>query len=255
MLSSSFIHIRGIGPATEQRIWRRGLWDWERFLANPGLAGLSARTTAHAVAVATASQERLLARDHRYFSAHLPLREHWRAFPEFSDRIAFLDIETTGMTDDDAVTMVGLYDGTRVRHYIKGENLQDFAQDLGDYQLLVTYFGAGFDVPFLRRRFPFVAFDHLHLDLCPALHRLGYKGGLKHIEEVLGISRRPETQGLSGWDAVRLWREYEQGSQEALQLLTAYNTEDIVNLKALLKFAYPRLRALSGFPESAPTSE
>ena len=131
---------------------------------------------------------------------------------------------------------------------MKGEDLQEFAEDIGRYQLLVTYYGSGFDVPFFRRRFPGVVFDHLHIDLCPVLHRLGYKGGLKHVEEQLGIARSPETQGLGGWDAVRLWHEYQCGSREAFALLTAYNTEDIVNLESLLEFAFPRLRAMAGFP-------
>jgi hypothetical protein len=93
-----------------------------------------------------------------------------------------------------------------------------------------------------------VRFDQIHIDLCPALRRLGYRGGLKSIEEQLGIVRRPETQGLGGWDAVRLWHEWRRGRREALDLLVAYNTEDIVNLEALLEFAYPKLRDLAGFP-------
>ena len=249
MLSSSYIHIRGIGPTTEQRIWQRGVRHWEQFLANPTAAGLGLRKRADAIATVTASLDHLQCRDHRFFSAQLPPREHWRTYREFSQRIAFLDIETTGMSDEEAVTMIGVYDGTHTRTYVKGIDLQDFMYDIDKFHLLVTYFGAGFDLPFLRRRFPMVPFDQLHIDLCPALHRLGYKGGLKHIEEVLGISRAPETQGLSGWDAVRLWREYQYGSAEALALLTAYNTEDIVNLETLLEFAYPKLRTLAGFPD------
>ncbi len=46
MLTSSFIHVRGIGSATEQRVWARGLRDWESFLKRPEDAWLSARTTA-----------------------------------------------------------------------------------------------------------------------------------------------------------------------------------------------------------------
>ncbi len=248
MLASSFIHIRGVGPVTEQRIWRRGVQTWEAFLADPKRARLSRPTTAQVVEAASLSMGHLRRENHRYFSAALPLREQWRAFPEFAHRMAFLDIETTGCADDNAITMIGLYDGSRVRTYIKGEDLQDFAHDIERYSLLVTFFGSGFDLPFLHRRFPLVRFDQLHIDLCPIFHRLGYKGGLKSIEEQLALARRPETEGLSGWDAVRLWHEWRRGSREALELLIAYNTEDIVNLEALLEFAYPRLRERAGFP-------
>jgi uncharacterized protein len=80
------------------------------------------------------------------------------------------------------------------------------------------------------------------VDLCHALKRLGYRGGLKKIESEVGLLRSPETRGLSGWDAVRLWREYRYGSAEALELLLRYNREDVVNLQALMELAYDGLR-------------
>jgi uncharacterized protein YprB with RNaseH-like and TPR domain len=249
MLTSSFIHVRGIGAITEQRIWRRGVRDWDTFLGNPAKAGFRGRRTVSLVESIALSREHLRRGNHRYFSELLAPREHWRTFPEFNHRIAYLDIETTGTGEDDAITLVGVFDGARTHTYVKGENLQDFAEDVNRYQLLVTYYGAGFDLPFLRRRFPHVRFDQLHIDLCTAFHRLGYKGGLKRIEEQLGIPRSAETAGLSGWDAVRMWREWVRGSRESLELLIRYNTEDIVHLKALLEFAYPKLRGHVGFPE------
>jgi uncharacterized protein YprB with RNaseH-like and TPR domain len=94
--------------------------------------------------------------------------------------------------------------------------------------------------------------NQLHIDLCPALRRLGYKGGLKRIEEILGIQRPPEVEGLGGFDAVRLWREYRRRRDpRALDLLLAYNRADIENLSLLLAFAYGRLKAASGFPVDA----
>ena len=251
MLSSSFIHIRGIGPITEQRIWQRGVRDWDTFLANPATAGIRGRKMVSLVESIALSREHLRRGNHRYFSEVLAPREHWRAFPEFGRRIAYLDIETTGTGEHDAITMVGVYDGKRACTYVKDENLQDFAEDIGRFQLLVTFFGSSFDLPFLRRRFPHVRLDQLHIDLCPAFHRLGYKGGLKRIEEQLEIPRSPETKGLNGWDAVRLWREWQHGSREARELLLRYNTEDIVHLETLLEFAYPRLREHVGFPVGA----
>lgn len=251
MLSTTFIHIAGIGPKTERRIWERGVRCWGDFLREPVAAGLSATKTGRVAEVVSLSVESLRKEDHRFFARALAPREQWRAFPEFSHRIAYLDIETTGMGEEDAVTMVGVYDGRRVRIYTKGEDLQEFVDDIGQYSLLVTFFGACFDLPFLRRRFPQVSFDHLHIDLCPALRRLGLTGGLKNIERQLGIVRSPETEGLDGWDAVRLWRESERGSSEALELLKAYNREDVVNLETLLRYAYRELCAKTGIPGAA----
>ena len=65
-----------------------------------------------------------------------------------------------------------------------------------------------------------------------------------------GIARVDEADGLSGTDAIRLWREYRRGgrrSEEALRLLLSYNREDVVNMKFLLDYALPRMREDSGF--------
>ena len=246
MLSSSFLHIPGIGPTTERRVWQQGVHSWQEFLADPGRARLSARATERVASAVSLSLDRLQEGDHCFFAASLPRREHWRAYPEFSHRIAYLDIETTGLGEGDDITMIGLYDGNTVRTYTKGEDLHEFPDDIRSFGLLVTFFGTCFDLPFLRRRFPGIEFDQIHVDLCYAFRRLGLKGGLKRIEGQLNIPRSPETEHLNGWDAVRLWREWERGSQEALGLLKAYNREDIVNLELLMRYAYGRLRVDTG---------
>ena len=248
MLSTTFIHIAGIGPKTERRIWERGIHCWEDFLKVPAAAGLSPGKSERAVETISRSVERLRLKDHRFFAQALAPREQWRAFPDFNHRVAYLDIETTGMGNYDAVTLIGIYDGRDTRIYTKGENLQQFLDDIGQYSLLITFHGACFDLPFLRMRFPQVRFDQLHIDLCPALRRLGLTGGLKKIEQQLGLSRSPETEGLDGWEAVRLWREWERGSQEALELLKAYNREEVVNLEALMGYAYKELCVKTGLP-------
>jgi uncharacterized protein YprB with RNaseH-like and TPR domain len=50
-----------------------------------------------------------------------------------------VDIETTGLspyTND--ITTIVLYDGKAIRHYVNGENLADFPDDVADYRLLVS---------------------------------------------------------------------------------------------------------------------
>ena len=96
--------------------------------------------------------------------------------------------------------------------------------------LLATFNGARFDVPFLETAFG-IEVDTPHLDLMYPCRRIGLSGGLKPIENRLGIDRdRPD---LSGRDAVRLWREYERGDEDALDTLIAYNREDTENLRTL----------------------
>ena len=99
-----------------------------------------------------ASIAALEALDHAYFSRRLPAREHWRAWPEFRGKVAFLDIETTGLDiGRDALTVVGVYDGVRRQSFVRGVNLEDLPRALAARRLLVTFNGLRFDVPFLRR--------------------------------------------------------------------------------------------------------
>lgn len=242
MLTSTFIHAQGIGAKTEKKIWQSGATDWETFLDMYDDLGISAKHKAFALPVVEESIEKYEEADFGWFAKELPSSEHWRAFKSFGGKTGYLDIETTGMNSSAAVTIIGLYDGEEMKTYIKGHNLEEFLDDIRDYSVLVTYFGGGFDLPMLRSAFPGLTFDQIHMDLCPVLRRLGLKGGLKSIEEQMKIERVPETKGLDGFDAVRLWREYEWGSKESLDLLVSYNREDVVNLKPLAEYAYQEHR-------------
>src|SRR5207245_10852912 len=74
----------------------------------------------------TRSSEALRRGRHRYFARGLWPRDHWRAWREFRHAIAFLDIETTGLSiGRDAITVVGVYDGARKRSFLQGRDLED----------------------------------------------------------------------------------------------------------------------------------
>ena len=64
--------------------------------------------------------------------------------------------------------------------------------------MLVTFNGSQFDVPFLRAHFPKARLDQAHIDLRFALASLGYRGGLKVVEQTLGLRRDPAIQGMDG---------------------------------------------------------
>jgi uncharacterized protein YprB with RNaseH-like and TPR domain len=157
----------------------------------------------------------------------------------------FLDIETDGGDRGESVTMVGLYDGEKFQALIRDEDLSTFPDVISHYGMIITFFGTGFDLPMLQRCFPNLRFDQIHMDLCPTLRRLGLYGGLKKIEKAVGIERAPETAGLTGLDAVRLWRAYRLGSDSAMERLLAYNRDDVVNLEKLADIAYKRLFGLT----------
>ncbi len=253
MLTTTFIHAPGIGGVTERSIWSQGVTCWNDYLERVDEIKIADRHRPILDQTLADSINALEGGDASYFAQKLAQREHWRAVKDFP-KFAYLDIETDGGMDADGLTIIGLSDGYETRVYTKGIDLAQFAYECQDYDGFVTFFGAGFDLPFLKRRFPVlerVFADRFHIDLCPLLKTLGYGGGLKSIERQLKINRKPECDGLNGMDAVRLWRIYERGgddADDALRLLHAYNVEDVVNMKALLDFAIPRMQMRAGMP-------
>jgi uncharacterized protein YprB with RNaseH-like and TPR domain len=100
-------------------------------------------------------------------------------------------------------------------------------------ETICTYNGSRFDLPVIRRRLGLdLAKEFRSHDLMYDCWRHGLFGGLKRVEEQLGIARR--SKGIDGWDAMRLWSRYEDGGdREALEILLAYNRDDVLNLPVL----------------------
>jgi uncharacterized protein YprB with RNaseH-like and TPR domain len=177
-----------------------------------------------------------------YFYNHLPTAERWRLYGDFRDSCAFLDIETTGMSlDGHEITVIGLYDGEQMYHFIQGQNMEKFEDVIEAYDLLVTFNGARFDLPFITSFFRNFQFRQAHIDLRHVVRRLGYRGGLKSIEPLFGIRRDHEIHDMSGHEAVILWHEHLRGNPNALPRLLLYNEADVVNLKTIMEIAWERL--------------
>jgi hypothetical protein len=225
----------------ERQLWERGCHSWKHYLDEPTQFSFTSCSTLQSWI--ERSEDAVHERNHQFFAKRLKTKNAWRAWPEFRDSMVCLDIETDGGQSGDSVTMVGLYDGSEFTCFVKGDNLESFRDKISHYSVIVTFFGSGFDLPMLQKRFPGMQFDHIHIDLCPALRSVGLRGGLKSIERQMGIARDESTQGLSGYDAVRLWRRYTQlHDEQALELLIRYNREDVVNLVPLADMAYERLK-------------
>lgn len=239
VLTRTYIHIPGIVESIERELWLQGAQDWYTLMATPTRWRISEPYLSAVLQGAATSIEALEQEDHAYFAGKLPVKEHWRAYEEFRQNTAYLDIETDGGSQ---ITVIGVYDGMETYQFIWGENLDEFPEFIQGFSMLVTFNGLRFDVPMLYRNFPGLALDQLHLDLCPTLRRVGLRGGLKQIEQQLGLVRDPDLEGLSGREAVLLWQAYRLGHDSALETLLRYNREDIVNLKPLAGLAYKRLR-------------
>lgn len=243
MLENSFIFLPNYGPARERKLWRRGIESWDDFLEHYG----SLPYHRESCSMVARSKHALDSNDPAHFADILPSSETWRAFPHYS-RIAYLDIETTGCAARDHLTVIGVYDGKRTRSYIHGQNLDDFKKDIEGFDMVVTFNGSMFDLPFIRREMD-VDLPELHVDLRFVLASLDVRGGLKRIEERFGFEREDDLKGVTGYDAVLMWREYRRGNKAALDKLIRYNAADVDNLEKLLVWAYKEKRRRTGFDE------
>lgn len=236
MLTSSFIFLPGVGPATERRWWDEGLLDWDLFLNHLSVPGLSA-SRKHWYDGELRTAQQLLDGGHFHSVAkQLPRREHWRLYKICRSRTVYLDIETTGSPPGlGDVTVVGLHRNSTTVSLVQDEDLtsERIQRELDQCDLLVTFFGSVFDVPYLQATFPTLRFPPLHFDLCFGARRLAMRGGLKHIERELGIDRQATISDLNGFDAVRLWLAWRRGDAMARETLLTYNRADTVNLVVL----------------------
>ncbi len=240
MLEHTFLHIPGIGPKTEQMLWAKGVLTWEDFLAL-SRPFFSKEKDGHIRGELERSrQER---RNPLFFARRLQPSEFWRLYESFADQTVFLDIETSGGgPGGDEITVIGLYDGQTVQTFVNGKNLMAFEGALTGFNLLVTFNGSCFDLPYLQRFFRHLTLPPIHIDLRFFLKRVGLKGGLKAIEEQVGLPRDPQVMGLDGYDAVLLWQAYCRGEISALERLILYNTMDIVQLKPLLEWGIREMK-------------
>jgi uncharacterized protein len=249
MLESTFVHAAGIGPTTERSLWQRGAHTWGSYLqqhADGGWRGTRYDSLARTVEQSGSALRR---RDVTFFSQRLVPGDQWRLYPTFRDRVAYVDIETTGLsTASSDVTVVALHDGERTKTFVRGKDLHTFPAEMSRYSVLVTFNGSTFDVPFLRAAFPKIRIPPAHVDLRFALGRLGYSGGLKAIERDLGIKRPPHLHDVDGFEAVRLWRRYERGDRSALATLIEYAAEDVKSLAPLAERACRGLARELGMP-------
>lgn len=237
MLENSFCHIRGVGVKLERRLWKMGYRDWETLLSDSE-PRLFRRRLARIGRSLERSKAELASGNSTFFAESLPPSEQWRLFGEFRKSVAYVDIETTGMGPlYDSITTIALYDGHDVRCYVRDRNLDEFAADIEEFKLIVTYNGKCFDVPMIERSFG-IEIAAAHIDLRYVLKSLGYSGGLKGCEKQMGIDRGA-LDGVDGYFAVILWHDYTwNGNERALETLLAYNVEDTVNLETLMVRAY-----------------
>ncbi|HEY1015563.1 MAG TPA: ribonuclease H-like domain-containing protein [Herpetosiphonaceae bacterium] len=155
---------------------------------------------------------------------------------------AYLDIETTY---GQSISVIGIYRPDRGTIQLVGGGVNDvnLYAALDGVTALHTFNGASFDLPIIKQRLQAdLKREFAHSDLLRECRRQGLRGGLKVVEQKIGVARA--TAGVTGQDAPRLWHAYETyGDEAALELLLRYNRDDVIYL--------PRLRAyLRKLPEA-----
>jgi len=245
MITQSFQLLKGVQRKTESNFRDQGITDWNDFITASSVKGISPNRKSYYNRKLLEAKKALFEDKLSYFVQHLPTSEHWRFWELYKDGCVYLDIETDGIDRYNDITVVGLYDGTHTKLMIKDINLDFKAlkEELKKYKLLVTFNGTVFDVPFLEKRYPGVIPNIPHLDLRFACDKVGLNGGLKEVENKLGIRRNKIVEGLYGGDALALWRIYKNtGDEYYLNLLIEYNEEDIINLKRIASVVVDTLK-------------
>ena len=230
-IENSFIPVRGVGERTERRLWEAGVTRWEAF--DPSAPCVGETTADRIETFIEEASTHLQCGDAAYFARQFPSGERWRLYENFRESTCFFDIETTGLDQHrDRVTTVSLHRDGETTTLVRGHDLtaDRLRREFEAADMLATFNGARFDVPFLEESFG-LDVTTPHLDLMYPCRKIGLSGGLKPIERELGIER--ELPDVDGREAVRLWHRYEGGDEDALDRLVAYNREDAVNLRRL----------------------
>jgi uncharacterized protein YprB with RNaseH-like and TPR domain len=176
-----------------------------------------------------------------------------------SMKTAYLDIETTylgrlpypRLCEDyrnHKITVIGIRildaaNDTFVQLAGNDITRDNLMRALEGVECLVTYNGRsipdkvkgyiGFDFPVIAAQLGVVLDrEFKHVDLCPLCWKANLWGGLKAVEQRLGLKRK--LPGKDGKWADETWKQYlKTGRQSLLDDLLAYNREDVFMLRRL----------------------
>ena len=248
MILKTFQLIKGMGPKTETKLWEAGFHDWFDVLKNSRPPGIPVSKYHILKTFLTELRELYSNEDYLTLNELIPKKVKWRMIPELLGKIAYLDIETTGLSwYRNYITTIAVYDGNNTYAFIRGKNLDDFPEFISKFPAIATYYGKNFDIPFIKNEMK-MEFPQVHFDLCFLLRRLGLTGGLKGVERSLNIFRG-DLEEVDGYLAVKLWHKYKRTKDPRyLETLLAYNTEDVVNLEYMLYYAYNGLIRRENLP-------
>ena len=228
-------------------VWQQGIKTWDDFLKKEKIKGISSISKQYYNRKIKEAQEALLKNESSFFMGKIPSAEMWRLYDYFKEESCFLDIEVDSYGK---ITVVGISNYYHTNTWVQGINLNkiEIQKELQKYKLIVTFNGAAFDLPKLKKQMG-IEITIPHIDLKPLCVKLGLKGGLKEVEKILNLKRPPHLYG----NPVELWKAFHaSGDREYLELLINYNKEDVENLKLVMDWCYKELRNKIYKAESQP---
>lgn len=172
-------------------------------------------------------------------------------------KVAILDIETTGLYAQSAMMILGGMvipgeSNLEVSQYFAENKSQEeellyaYCHSLSEADVLISYNGSGFDLPFLKQRLHHYALNAdldgcQSFDLYRALHfHSQFREILpnlkqKTVEAFFGYSAN-RVDEITGLESINLYEEYcRNGSPSAKEKILLHNHDDLIQLAALLQ--------------------
>lgn len=234
MIESAFLQFKGVGEKTCTILKDCGIKNWYDFLNHKEKLPLS-QNRIQSIEKEIHNYLRALEKDDIEFLVNqFKGPDQWRILARYFESLSYFDIETSGLNYDSYITLIVCYHKGRLYQFVKNENLEEFLDLLTEVELLVSFNGASFDVPWIRNYFHIPTLPCPHIDLRWICKRIGLEGGLKFIEKNLEIKRPYDLIGVDGFEAVLLWDKWDYWSDEdAKEKLIRYCSADVLSLKVV----------------------
>lgn len=231
MIEHYFTFLPGIGTKGQETLYRSGIQTWDAFITAENIPNMSSFRKQYYSRLLQKARHALREKECSFF---ISVQETWRLYDTFKDSCVFLDLEAGQQKH---IVVMGISDGEFFHSFIRGYNLDKhlMQQLLRNVKLVVTFNGSSFDLPIIKRKLGPLFSKIPHIDLKNLCASVGLTGGLKDIEQQLGLERTEIVDVISTWNT---W--YRTRKQDVLQKLLTYNREDTLNLEPIMEYCFQK---------------